>query len=179
MTVMQGEMESSATMSWLRVVLIGRSPKRTLARLAVLVVACFVIFKFILLPIRVTGGSMLPTYKDHGVNFVNRLAYLWHEPRRGDVVAIRMSDTSGLSIMYMKRVVGLPGETVAFADGHVLINGRILNEPYLKYPCDWDRDPVTLNSSQFFVVGDNRSMPQRDHTFGRADRRQIVGKVLL
>ena len=56
---------------------------------------------------------MLPTYRDHGVNFVNRLAYVFHEPRRGDVVAIRT--LAGEHVMYMKRIVGLPGETVTFA----------------------------------------------------------------
>ena len=51
-------------------VLIGRNPKRTLVRIGVLVVVCLVVFKFVLVPIRVDGGSMLPTYKEHGVNFV-------------------------------------------------------------------------------------------------------------
>src|SRR5207249_3588149 len=101
--------------SWVQTVLIGRKPRRTLVRILILIVICFVVFKFILLPIRIDGGSMLPTYKEHGVNFVYRLPYLFHEPRRGDVVAIR---TSGYSIMYMKRIVGLPGETVGFQDGH-------------------------------------------------------------
>ena len=82
----------------------------------------FVVFKFVLLPIRVEGGSMLPTYQDRSVNFVNRLAYLFHEPRRGDVVAIGL--LAGEHVMYMKRVVGLPGETVAFHKGHLYINGQ-------------------------------------------------------
>ena len=74
---------------WLRIVLIGRNPKVTLARLAVLVVTCFIIFKFILLHIQVEGISMLPTYPDRSKHFVNRFAYLWQEPQRGDVVGIR------------------------------------------------------------------------------------------
>src|ERR1035441_886806 len=58
--------------SWLLRVLIGRKPKRTLARIVVLVTVSFVVFKFVLLPVRVEGGSMLPTYKDKGVNFIDR-----------------------------------------------------------------------------------------------------------
>ena len=54
---------------------------------------------------------MLPTYRSNRVNFVNRLSYRFHEPRRGDVVAIRLS---GFSVMFMKRIIGLPGESVAF-----------------------------------------------------------------
>ena len=176
---MQTEAPSSAVLYWARVVLWGRSPRRTFSRLIVLAVACFVTFKFILVPIRVTGISMLPTYKNGGVNFVNRLAYLWHPPRRGDVVGIRLKDTGGFSIMYMKRIIGLPGETVAFLNGHAVINGKILSEPYLKFPCNWDSDPVTLNSNQYYVVGDNRSMPEKEHVHGRAKRSQIIGKVLL
>ena len=119
----------------MRVVVIGRNWKLTLARLIVLVVTCFVVFRFILLPVRVEGISMLPTYQNGSVNFVNRLAYLRHEPQRGDVVGIRLSDPSIMwpSVMYLKRIIGLPGETVAFANGTVLINGQALDEPYEKY----------------------------------------------
>jgi len=162
--------------SWLRTILIGRNPERTLVRIVVLVITCFVVFRFVFLPIRVEGASMFPTYKDRRVNFVNRLAYLFHEPRRGDVVAIR---TSGISIMYMKRVIGLPGETVAFHLGHAVIDGQVLEEPYIKYPCDWELPPRHLGANEYFFVGDNRSMPASDHYMGVATRHRIVGKVIL
>ncbi|MCX6896273.1 MAG: signal peptidase I [Verrucomicrobia bacterium] len=161
---------------WLRVVVLGRHPRRTFVRLVVLGVLCFVVFKFILLPIRISGESMSPTYRDGQFNLVNRLAYLRHEPQRGDVVSISLA---GPSVMFMKRIIALPGETVAFAAGRALVNGQPLAEPYLKLPCDWNRPPVTLGADEYFVLGDNRSMPMRDHTFGVAARRKIVGKVLL
>jgi signal peptidase I len=154
----------------------GRNPKVTLIRIIALVMTCWIVFGFILLPIRVTGISMLPTYKDHSLNLVNRLAYLWHEPRRGDVVSVRLT---GLHVMYLKRIIGLPGETVAFANGRVLINGSILAEPYEKYPCDWNSPPVTLAANEYYFVGDNRSMPLEDHTHGIQKRTRIVGKVLF
>ena len=179
---------------WLSIVVMGRNPKATLARDAVLIVTCFIVFKFILLPIRVEGISMLPTYQDRSVNFVNRLAYLWHEPQRRDVVGLRFSRAvtntpAGIHqavslletphVMLLKRIVGLPGETVAFADGRVLINGEVLDEPYEKTPCDWNCPPVKLGPDEYFVVGDNRTMPWEDHVFGRAQRSQIVGKAIL
>jgi len=167
--------EASPQPSWLRIILIGRNPQFTLLRIVVLVVTCFVVTRFVLLPIRVQGASMLPTYKD-GVNFINRLAYVSHEPRRGDVVGIRLA---GPSIMFMKRIVGLPGETVAFHGGHAFINGKLLDEPYVKNDCDWERAPVTLGPDQYFVVGDNRSMAIEDHTMGEAHRDRIIGKILL
>ena len=161
---------------WIRIVVMGRNPKVTLVRVAILIVTCFVVFKFILLPIRVEGISMLPAYRDRSVNFVNRLAYLRHEPQRGDVVSIRLA---GIHVMYMKRIIGLPGETVAFENGRVLINGEVLDEPYEKSPCDWNRAPVKLDSDEYFVVGDNRNMPWEGHVKGVARRSQIVGKVVL
>ena len=170
---------------WVRVVVIGRNWKLTLTRLAVLVVASFIVFCFfwfVLLPIRVEGISMLPAYQNGSVNFVNRLAYLRHDPKRGDVVGIRLSDPSirRPSLMYLKRIVGLPGETVAFVDGTVLINGQSLAEPYEKnHDCVWDLPPVKLGPDQYFVVGDNRSMPPEYHVFGKVGRDHIVGRAVL
>ena len=122
---------------------------------------------------------MLPTCKNGGIHFVNRLAYRWHEPQRGDVVSIRFA---GIHLMLMKRIVGMPGETVEFQNGRVLINGKILNEPYEnheKFPCDWNLPPEKLDANEYFVVGDNRTMPPEDHMFGRVERERIVGRVLL
>src|SRR4051794_16935477 len=121
--------EATARPPWVRIMLIGRRPRRTLIRIVVWVVSCFVIAKFVLLPIRVEGVSMLPTYKENRVNFVNRLAYVWSKPKRGDVVAIRLA---GPSVMYMKRIVGMPGETVEFHAGNLFIDGQLLPEPYVK-----------------------------------------------
>jgi signal peptidase I len=179
---------------WLRIVVLGRNPKVTLVRAAILGVVCFIIFKFVLLHIRVEGISMTPTYPDRSAHYVNRLAYLWHGPQRYDVVSIRFS--RGLTnaavgihqaaqwlapphVMLLKRVIGLPGETVAFVNGHVLINGELLDEPYEKLPCDWNLPPEKLGPDEYFVVGDNRSMPPELHEFGKARRDQIIGKAIL
>jgi signal peptidase I len=169
--------EAAQAPSWLLRVLIGRNPKRTLVRTAVLVVFCFVLFKYVLVPIRVEGGSMLPTYREHGINFVNRLAYLFHEPRRGDVVAIALE--AGEHVMYMKRIVGLPGDTVAFHKGRLFINGEPLDEPYVKLRGEWEHESEPVGPHQYYFVGDNRDMPWDDHVHGRRERNRIVGKVLL
>jgi signal peptidase I len=161
--------------SRMRRIIIGRDPRRTLLRIVVLVIGSIIAFKFCFLPIRIEGISMQPTYSGHGINLVNRLAYLRHEPRRGDVVAIR---TSGYSIMYMKRIVGLPGEEVAFHLGKLCINGKMIDEPYVKYPCYWEMPPRVLAADEYYVTGDNRSMPQADHSQGAAQRIRIVGKVM-
>jgi signal peptidase I len=161
---------------WLRVVLIGRRPRATLARIAVLVVVCFITFSYILLPIQIDGISMEPTHHNGRFNCINTLAYLFHEPRRGDIVSVRLA---GKHVMFMKRIIGLPGETVAFHDGTAYINGKPLDEPYIKFPCDWEMAPVLCSSNEYYVVGDNRSMPIDFHTKGRATRDRIMGKLLL
>jgi signal peptidase I len=169
--------EAARPPSWLQRVLIGRNPKRTLVRIVVLVVVCFFVRGFVLLPVRVEGGSMLPTYKNHGIHIVYRLAYLFHEPRRGDVVSIRL--LAGEHVMYMKRIVGLPGENVAFHNGVLFINGQPVDEPYVKLRGHWEHEPEPVGPDQFYVVGDNRDMPWADHEKGRPTRDRIVGKVVL
>jgi signal peptidase I len=161
--------------SWLRRLVIGRRPELTLLRSAVLVLVCLVVFRFVLLPIHVQGISMMPTYRERGVNFVNRLAYAFCAPRRGDVVAIRMA---GEHVMYLKRIIALPGETLAFHEGRAVINGQVLKEPYVHYPCDWESQPQVIGPDEYFVVGDNRSMEWAAHEKGKATRERLVGKVL-
>jgi signal peptidase I len=92
------------------------------------------------------------------------------------VVALR---TTGTSIMYMKRLIGMPGESVAFHEGHAYINGEPIDEPYLKLPSDWEIPAFKLGTDEYFFVGDNRSMSWEDHTKVRATRSRIVGRVLL
>ena len=158
--------------------LYGTSLRRTLIRCLVLAVVSLVTFKFLFIPVRVDGGSMLPTYSSRGINLVNRLAYRQTPPQRGDVVAIWMRENSRHAVL-MKRVVGLPGETVGFQNGRVVVDGVPLDEPYVQYPSDWNRDPVRCGSDEYFVVGDNRSMPMDGHWFGRARAKLIAGRMVL
>lgn len=155
---------------------IGRNLRVTLVRAVFLGILTVIVFKVAVLPVRVTGISMLPTYRDGRVNFINRLAYRSHPPRHGDVVGVRLA---GPSIMFLKRIVGVPGERIGFSEGHVTVNGTKQDEPYLRWPSNWEREPVELAPDEFFVVGDNRTMPMRDHTFGVATRERILGKLLL
>jgi len=180
---MPAESPTSGFWFWLHVITIGRRPKRTLVRLAVLVVAAVVLFKFVLVPIRVVGFSMEPTFHNRAVNFINRLAYVRAQPRRGDVVGLRMdpeNTNAPLQIMLLKRLVGLPGETISFSGGHLLVNGELQEEPYLKWVTNsWNEPGRFLASNEFYFVGDNRSMPPEQHEHGVACRWQIVGRVLF
>jgi signal peptidase I len=165
--------------SWVRIVLFGRRPRFTLVRVLALIVGTFIVFPLILLPVRVQGPSMWPTYKEGRVSVVNRLAFLTHEPRRSDIVAIRFSGVSKRTPVLFKRIIALPGETVEFHGGHLFINGVPFDEPYVKLPCTWNFGPIHLKSDEYYVVGDNRSMPHEDHYKGAVERERIIGKVLL
>lgn len=153
-------------------------------RLLIIVVVLVLLRAYVLIPIQVDGPSMLPNFREHSIHVVNRLAYLRHEPQRGDVVAIRYSGVgrlSGNSVILMKRIVGLPGETIEFHEGKVFIDGRMLPEPYVRSDSDWDFKPdhSHLGEDEYYFVGDNRSMPASNHYQGSARRERIIGKVVL
>ena len=161
---------------WLKRILFGKSPKHTFIRGSILAISCFITFKFVLLPVKIEGKSMEPTYRNGGFNFVNTLRYYFHEPHRGDIVGIKMA---GKKVMLLKRVVGLPGERLSFKDGVLIINGEPILEEYIKESCDWNMAEVEVGSDEFFVVGDNRMMPIEFHVYGRVSRSKIVGGPLF
>jgi signal peptidase I len=160
---------------WRRV-LVGRNPRRTLLRAVALGLTVFVVLRYVVTPVRVQGISMWPTCRDGQWAWANRLAYVWSEPRRGDVVCVRF--TAGEHVMLLKRVVGLPGERVGFRNGRLHVDGRPLDEPYVKSPCDWEEPERVLGPGEYYVVGDNRAMPREDHVHGIAERWRIVGKLI-
>ena len=168
--------DQSKLARWGKRIVIGRNPKRTLVRAAALIVVSVIVFKFLLLPIRVTGISMAPTYRDGGVIFVNRRAYLHTSPRRSDVVAIRLD---GKAELLLKRIVALPGERFSIDQGIVKINGQPLAEPYAGINRTWDLDEVLLSEEDYWVMGDNRSMDQKSHTMQPVKLRDIIGKVVF
>jgi signal peptidase I len=172
--------EGTPPPSWLRRVLFGRDPKRTLVRVVILATVLPFTFTVVLRPVHVQGISMVPTYHDNRYNFVNRLAYLFHEPQRGDVVVA--TPYSDKKIMLLKRIIGMPGEIIAFHQGRAFINGQILEEPYMnfqQYPCDWEIAPMKIGSDEYYVVGDNRTMPEANHSKLIAPRSCIMGRILL
>ena len=156
--------------------ILGRNPRLTLIRASALIVSAIVLFGFVLLPVRLHGISMLPTYNDGGLNFANRAAYWWREPARGDAVAIRMA---GEHVVYVKRIVGLPRERIAIIAGVVLVNDEPLVEPAVVYRAPWNVPAFTLGDGEYFLIGDNRAMAAQNHDFGTTTRARVVGKMLF
>ncbi|MBN8247993.1 MAG: signal peptidase I [Verrucomicrobia bacterium] len=165
---------------WWQVIAVGRNPRLTLVRLLALVVLTVVTFRVAFVPVRVTGISMLPGYKDGERRWISPLLTRIQGLRRGDVVAIR---TSGRRLLYLKRIIGLPGERVRILQGQVQVDGNPLAESYvapdrLKWNWPTHGTERVLGPAEYLVIGDNRSMPADAHYFGVADRERILGKLV-
>mgnify|MGYP005768902543 FL=1 len=131
---------------------------------------------------RVYGHSMEPALKDGQTVLVDKLAYRLGEPERFDVIVFRDWREEGR--YYMKRIVGLPGETVQIADGRVTIDGVLLEEPSEREEIRDARrasEPVVLGQAEYFVLGDNRngSSDSRDSDIGNVSAEQIIGRVVF
>ena len=142
-------------------------------RLGITIVLAVVIFKFLLVPCVISGSSMEPTVHSSGFTFCWRGGFWFRQPRRGDIVIIKYDN----NIYFLKRVVGLPGETISFRDGKLYINGNPLDEPYVKYSSDWNMTPVKVGENEFYVVGDNRSMHIAQHQKGAVRAKRILGTM--
>lgn len=113
----------------------------------------------------------------------NRLVYRFHEPERGDIIVFdaprRVEAACDAGGTFIKRIVGLPGESVSMRGGHVFINGERLNEPYLqpayrgRESGRWGRIP----SDGYFVLGDNRAMSCDSRRWGAVTRDRIIGRA--
>jgi signal peptidase I len=124
----------------------------------------------------VYGQSMEPNLSAYQRLIIDKISYHLHSPQRNDIVVI---DLPGMDEMLVKRVVGLPGETVELRNGVVLINGEPLDE---SFPHDFSLQtipPLTLGPLQYFVLGDNRGNSNDSRSFGPIQREYIVGRVWL
>jgi signal peptidase I len=162
--------------SLIRRIMIGKSPRRTLRVTLLLALLTFVVCRYVVLPVRVQGLSMEPTFHNRSIHLAYMLAYARHDPRRGDIVLISMS---GRGTMYMKRVLALPGERVSFMGGQLFVNGDSINEGYLKEGGSWTMPEMSLRSDEYFVAGDNRSVNISYHTLGSVYRSDILGGILF
>lgn len=156
--------------------------KEILSYVKILVVTFICVFIFnhyIIANAFVPTGSMESTIETGSRIFINRLSYVNSNPQRGDIVSFLYPDDE--SENYLKRIIGLPGETIEGKDGEVYIDGVKLTENYIKDKIDEDFGPFTVPKDCYFMMGDNRtnSWDSRDweHTFVSKDK--IIGKAVL
>ena len=141
----------------------------------VLIALC--IRTFVFEPVQVVGSSMHPTLIDGEAMFTEKLTYVFSEPQRGDIIICRYSN---MNVNCVKRIIGIPGDTVAITDGKIFLNGQPLDES--DYWNDYiyvGTDEVTVPEKALFVVGDNRnaSDDSRNPYVGFIPYGQVKGKV--
>jgi len=142
-----------------------------------LAVSAFVIV-FLYQPVKVEGGSMMPSLTNKERIFVNKFVYRLEPIERGDIVVFRYPRDPSLS--FIKRVIGVPGDRIRIDDGQVYVNGHALEEDYL-FPAFVDREQsfaeIVIPPHNYFVMGDHRNMSDDSRDFGALDAGYIYGKA--
>lgn len=168
--------------------------------LTALVIAV-VIKTFLVQPFWIPSESMLPTIEVNDRVMVNKLAYKWGDPQRGDIVVFRdpreeqvdesipeavirsVLEAVGIRTRgrddLIKRVIGLPGETVEVSDNRILIDGAPIDEPYLDDVFMPDEPAITIGEDEVFVMGDNRNASFDSRRFGPIPLEEIVGEAFV
>ncbi len=156
-------------------------------------VVLFLVINLISARVRVEGYSMIPTLQNGEYVLISRLSYKLGEYQRGDIIVFRppmypdapaWQRILGLPGFddkyedYIKRIIGLPGETVSIAGGVVSINGSPMSEPYIAAPMDYSGE-WTVPQDQLFVLGDNRNNSADSHAWGFLPEQNILGKALV
>lgn len=154
----------------------------TILYFVVILGAVLLIQRFIIQPVEVDGKSMEATLSNGNHLLLEKVSYCFDNPERFDVVVFQPYDTDA-KMYYIKRIIGLPGETVQIIDNIIYINGEPLEENYGKENEIRDNgianDPITLGDDEYFVLGDNRnnSKDSRNESVGSINRESILGKA--
>ena len=162
--------------SWMREIL------STAVYLLIVVALTFLFVQFVGQRTHVNGDSMNVTLEDGDNLIVDKLSYRLKDPKRFDIVVFPYQYQE--KTYYIKRIIGMPGETVQVMDGMVYIDGEMLNETYGKETMQYAgvaSEPITLGEDEYFVLGDNRnnSSDSRDPSVGNIKEDQIIGKAWL
>jgi signal peptidase I len=160
------------------------------AEVVVLALGLYLVITFAIQTVHVIGLSMYPSLDDNDYLIANKLDFRLHPPSRGDIIIMR--DPYDSSKDFIKRVIALPDEEMLIKDGHVYINGHLLNEPYLRTDEPWNNNanwpapgtpeagqPHKLLSNQYFVMGDNRNASSDSRVFGPVARDRIEARAWL
>jgi signal peptidase I len=127
----------------------------------------------------VDGVSMEPNFHDKQYILVEKLSYLLNEPARGDNIVLRFPGDPD-NKKYIKRIIGLPGETIEINDGKVYINGKVLSEFYIdKSVKTMPNMKMIILSDEYFVIGDNRPNSSDSRIWGTCPRKNIIGKTYV
>lgn len=147
--------------------------------LSVLIAVLVILFLY--RPVKVEGTSMMPSLYDQERLFINQFSYKFGlgDIKRGDTVVFWYPEDTTKS--YIKRVIGLPGDTVAVQDGYVIVNGKRLVENYIppEYRDDRPYPPTVVPPNEYFVLGDHRISSNDSRAWGFVPRNYIYGKAVF
>jgi signal peptidase I len=130
---------------------------RELLETALLTAFIFVVVRVALQNFRVDGESMEPNLHNNEYILVNKVDYLLHAPQRGDIIVFRAVPAGQPDRDFIKRVIGVPGDTVSVHNLKVWVNGKALSEPYISQPPDYSFPQQKVPPNTYFVLGDNRN----------------------
>jgi len=157
------------------------SPLSWIRDLAFSVLIAVVLIVFIYQPVKVEGTSMMPALTDQERIFINKFTYRFGigSIERGDMVVFWFP--LDISKSYIKRVIGLPGDTVEIDRGTVMVNGKALEEDYVPegYRDRQSMPPVHVDADRYFVLGDHRSSSNDSRSWGTVPRGDIYGKAVF
>jgi signal peptidase I len=149
---------------------------RDMLETILMAVVLFLLLNAVTSRVRVYNVSMQPTLYEGNLLVVNKLAYKLGEPKRGDIIIFHYQGT--LTEDYIKRVIGLPGDTIDIGGGIVRVNGQAITEPYIAelpgYTGTWK-----VPEGELFVLGDNRNRSSDSHDWGFVKQEWVVGKAIL
>ena len=146
--------------------------------IAVAFAASYGLRHWVVLPYRIQMSSMETTVFPDDLVMVDKVSYRFHEPRRGDVIIFWPPGVT-TGDPYIKRVIGLPGETVEARDGKVFIDGKPVDEPYIHGYVMPDFGPTPVPQGEFFVMGDNRAVSVDSRSFGTISLDSIIGRAMF
>ncbi len=146
---------------------------------AIAVVAVLLVRSFVTQPFLVSGASMEPTFNNGNYLLIDELTYNFRPPERGEVIVFRYPNDT--STYFIKRVIGLPGETVIITQGTVSVKNQhgveVLREPYVMGQATSPNMQRTLGKGEYFVMGDNRNFSFDSRSWGPVPSKDIVGMV--
>ncbi len=150
---------------------------RSLANLALqLAILALLIAAFFMRLPQVSGLSMAPHIASGEYVLINTFAYRLAQPQRGDIVAFRRDDDA--RAVFIKRVVGLPGDRIRVDVGRISIDGRRLDEPYVRFPDDRTFGEIVVPPGSVYVLGDNRADSEDSRFFGPVRDERLIGRAL-
>lgn len=148
---------------------------REVLETVVFTLVIFLLIQTVVRNFRVVGNSMEPNLHNGQYLVIDKVSYRIGDPQRGDVVVFAPPMRPDED--YVKRIVGLPGETVEVQQGRVLVNGMPLDEPYVVRPASYSMSVRQVGEDEYFVLGDNRNSSSDSHSWGMLPEANLVGRA--